>query len=112
MTNLSLAPVVEAELHAEPSVDHVERDVDLPERVLRERAARYVLVGPDSLTLEEMDGVDTAIRSRMARAEASGLTPRDVLLSLLRPAFSNRGHCRCSSCRQTCAVCNATGVGG
>ena len=112
MTNLSLAPMAEAGLHVEDSVNLQERDVDLPERVLRERAARYILVGSDSLTLEELDGVHAALRGRIDRAEASGFTARDVLMSLLRPAFSNGGHCRCHSCRQTCAVCNATGVGG
>lgn len=111
MTSLSLVPTVEAALPVEPSANLLERDVDLPEKVLRERAARYILAGSASLTFEELDAAHAALRSRMARAEASGFTPRDVLLSLLRPAFSNGGHCRCPSCQQRCPVCSATGVG-
>jgi hypothetical protein len=44
MTNLSPIPMVEVELQAEDSVNVAERSVDLTERVLRERAACYVLV--------------------------------------------------------------------
>ena len=112
MTNLSLVPTIEVELPVDLSFGLLERDVDLPEKVLRERAARYILAGSDSLTLEEVDEAQAALRNRMARAEASGITPREVLLSLLRPAFSNGDHCRCYSCRQRCAVCGSTGIGG
>ena len=111
MTNLSLLPTVEVEFPVGLSAGLLESGVDLPEKVLRERAARYILAGSDSLTLEELDEAQAALRNRMARAEASGITPREVLLSLLRPAFSSGDHCRCHSCRQTCAICGSTGTG-
>lgn len=111
MTNLSLIPTVDTGFNVESSASLLERDVDLSKKVLRDRAARYILAGSDSLTLEELEEAHLALKGRIARAEASGLTPRDVLLSLLRPTFSNEDHCRCHSCRQRCAVCGATGVG-
>ena len=112
MTNLSLVPAVDVTLPLESFASLLERDVDLPEKVLRERAARYILAGSDSLTLEELDEAHAALRNRMARAEACCITPREVTMSLLRPAFSNGDHCRCHSCRQTCAVCGSIGTGG
>lgn len=104
MTTMSLVPTTEATSSWESSVD-------LPEKSLRSMFVRYIFKGSKSMSLEELSVAQAALRNRIAKAEAYGFTPRDVLISLLRPAFFDQNHCRCRSCRQWCLICNATGVG-
>jgi len=98
MTTMSLVPATEATSSLGPSVD-------LPEKALRSIAAQYIFNGSESLSLEELGVAQAALRNRIAKAEAYGFTPRDVLISVLRPAFFDRNHCHCHSCRRWCPLC-------
>ncbi len=72
---------------------------------LRAVAERFIyveggIVDPDALVEAQRE-----MAQRFARATASGLTQRHVVVELLAPILSGNTHCRCSSCREKCIVC-------
>ncbi|MBI2856308.1 MAG: hypothetical protein HYX93_05625 [Chloroflexi bacterium] len=98
MTTTALVPVIGHTVCIEPTAV-------LPERELREITARYILKGLHSTSPEDVAAAQEAVWHRIERAEDYGLTPRDVVTSLLRPALSPWGHCRCPSCKKRCFLC-------
>ncbi len=65
----------------------------------------YILEGPEALSPLDLYLVNKALSNWIAVAGKHGLTPRDVVQSILRPIFATREHCRCPSCQNKCLVC-------
>lgn len=85
----------------------IETPVDVSMGRISELAQVYILDGPRSLSDADLYLANKALLNKMAGAEERGLTPRDMVLSLLRPVLNSDEHCRCPSCRIRCLVCKS-----
>ena len=85
--------------------EKIEASVDLPTQSLHGLAAKFVFGGPDTLSDGETLGALAAVKERIAKAEAWGLSPAEVVRSVLRPIFDVQNHCRCSICQEHCLIC-------
>ncbi len=72
---------------------------------LRAAAQRFIYLGGEVIDPGALVEAQREMAQRFARATASGLTQRHVIVELLAPILSGNNHCRCSSCRKTCLVC-------
>ena len=72
---------------------------------LRAVAESFIFVGGEVIDLDTLIEAQREIAHRLARATASGLTQRHVVVELLAPILSGNTHCRCSSCQERCIVC-------
>ena len=72
---------------------------------LRAVAERFICVGGEVIDPDALVEAQREMAQRFARATASGLTQRHVIVQLLAPILSGNTHCRCSSCREKCLVC-------
>jgi hypothetical protein len=88
-----------------PTTSQVEVPGDISSERMSEMAQAYILDGSDTLSSADLYLASRAFQNRMEEASKLGLTPRDVVLSLLRPALAAGGHCRCPSCQSRCTVC-------
>ena len=68
-------------------------------------AQSYILEGANAINAADLYLVNKTILNRIDVAGERGLTPRDIVLSLLRPALTSYGHCRCPSCQSRCLLC-------
>ena len=93
----------------------VESPIELPRDMaasrISELAQAYILQGPASISDADLYLANKSLLDRMSSAGDMGLTPRDVILSLLRPVLSSGEHCRCASCQSRCLVCKRAAEG-
>ncbi|MBM3925925.1 MAG: hypothetical protein FJ320_08060 [SAR202 cluster bacterium] len=66
-----------------------------------------ILDGSEGVPQDILSAASKEILRRIRDAGEFDITPREVLLSFLKPALATQGHCRCPSCRARCAVCRA-----
>lgn len=83
----------------------VEIPTDMATNRISTLAQVYILEGPEALSPADLFLATRALSTCLTVAEKHGLTPRDVVLSILRPIFASREHCRCPSCQSKCLVC-------
>ncbi len=81
------------------------RRVMMNDNDLRVVAERFIYVGADVIDPDALVEAQRQIARKFARAAASGLTQRHVVVGLLAPILSGTTHCRCSSCQEKCIVC-------
>ena len=72
---------------------------------LRAVAESFIFVGGEVIDLDTLIEAQREMAQRFARANASGLTQRHVVVEILAPILSGNTHCRCSSCQEKCIVC-------
>ena len=72
---------------------------------LRAVAESIIYSEGDVIEPDTLGEAKREMAQRFARAAASGLTQRHVVVELLAPILSGNTHCRCSSCRERCSVC-------
>ena len=72
---------------------------------LRAVAERFITLGGEVIDPDALVEAQREMAQRFARATASGLTQRHIVVELLAPILSGNSHCRCSSCREKCIVC-------
>ena len=72
---------------------------------LRAVAERFIYCADEFIDLDTLIEAQREMAQRLARATASGVTERHVVVELLAPILSGNTHCRCSSCQEKCIVC-------
>ncbi len=77
---------------------------------VRAVAERFINVEGELIDPDALIEAQRGMAQRFARAAASGLTQRHVVVELLAPILSGNTHCRCSSCREKCIVCRNENV--
>lgn len=89
------------------------RTIEFPENMsthrISELAKAYILGSLKSPDTAGLYLANKTLLNRIADAGEQGLTPRDVVLQLLRPIFSSKEHCGCTSCRSWCPCCRQLG---
>ncbi len=79
----------------------------VPFSQIAELARQFILDGPEATDQADVYVATKALWRHIEDASAEGLTARDVVVSLLRPAFATSDHCRCGGCQSRCPVCRA-----
>ncbi len=78
---------------------------NMPVASLRRSAALFLCSTPNALSQEELAAISSAVKARIADAGRLGLTPADVVRSLLQPILDASLHCRCAACQERCDIC-------
>ena len=100
--------VLTPEKSASPSKGSVEIiHATVPLSKIAELARQFILDGPEATDQADVYVATKALWRHIGDASAEGLTARDVVVSLLRPAFATSDHCRCGGCQSRCPVCRA-----
>ena len=90
----------------------VENPIEVPGDMALSRVAElaqvYILGRSNPLSDADLYLANKALLNTIDIAEEEGLTPRDVIISLLRPILDPEEHCRCASCQARCLVCMRT----
>lgn len=88
----------------------VERKIKYPTIMpmdhISELAKAYILGSIDHSDAADLYLANKTLLNRIDDAEERGLTPRDVVIQFLRPLFSSKDHCGCTSCQSRCISCS------